>query len=354
MLTKPKRQSKSRGLPPGALVLIGDEHEGPAIITLIEYNAEAVREEKKIQLAEALESRNNSSISWVNIDGLQDISAVQKAGQVLDLHPLVMEDILNTEQRPKVEFHESYIFLSFKMLVYDELKAQVRAEQVSLILGSNYVVSFQEVPGDLFEPVRERLRKYIGKIRERGADYLAYSLMDVVVDHYFSIVEHLGDYIEKLEDVMLAEPEEEQLSKVHRLKKDVLYLKRTIQPFKDAVDKLYADQSDLVRDLTRRFLTDIQDHLHQVLDTLDSYKDVDSSLKDIYLSALSVKMNNVMKVLTIMASIFIPLTFLAGVYGMNFKYIPELDWKYSYPVFWVVNIAVVVGMLIYFKRKDWL
>jgi magnesium transporter len=288
------------------------------------------------------------------MDGLHEVQIIGKIGRHFGIHPLVLEDIVNTGQRPKAEDFDDYLFFVLKMLSYDESSGRVFAEQVSLILGPRYLITFQEKEGDVFAFVRERIRKAKGRIRKCGCDYLAYALVDAIVDHYFIVLEKIGEKIELLEEALLEDPNSQTLEAIHHLKRELIFFNKQTRPLRDVFNFLIKDESPLVQENTRPFLRDIHDHMVQVIDTTESFRDMLSSLMDLYLSTVSHKMNEVMKVLTIMATIFIPLTFIAGIYGMNFKFMPELEWKWSYPVLWGVLIVVFVLMIFWFKRKKWL
>jgi len=295
-----------------------------------------------------------SPMTWVTVTGLHDIDLIKSLGQHFGIHPLILEDIVNTGQRPKAEDYDDYIFVVLKMLFYDAAANHITAEQVSFILGARYLISFQEVEGDVFNFVRERIRKGKGRIRKSGPDYLAYALMDAVVDHYFTILERLGEQIEQLEEELLKNHSPHTMQRIHSLKREMIFLRKQVWPLRDLLNFLMREESALVQESTDLFLRDVYDHTIQVIDTIDSFRDVLTGMLDLYLSTLSNKMNEVMKVLTIIATIFIPLTFIAGIYGMNFKFMPELEWKWSYPILWMLLLAIFVIMLFWFKRQKWL
>ncbi|MBN1795103.1 MAG: magnesium/cobalt transporter CorA [Sedimentisphaerales bacterium] len=349
------RHSRKAGLPPGTLVHIGEKKTESVRITLINYDAERFEEKKIDRIEQCFDLKDTSTVTWINIDGLHDVGLIEKIGSGFGLHPLVLEDLLNSGQRPKFEDFESYAFIVFKMLGYDEKKKDVLSEQVSLILGRNFVLSIQEQPGDVFDGIRERIRNAKGRIRKMGCDYLAYALLDAVVDSYFGILEKIGDRIEIIEEKLVSKPDEKMLHEIHNLKSEMLYLRKSVWPLREVISGLTRAESELITDATGIYLRDVYDHTVQVIDTIESYRDMVSGMLDIYLSSVSNRMNAVMKVLTIIATIFMPLGFFAGVYGMNFEYMPELKWRWAYPVgFWGVIVIVVLGMLIYFKRKKWL
>jgi magnesium transporter len=350
-----KKVSKKIGLSPGTLVHIGKKKIEKVRIRIIDYDEAQLQEKEAKTIEECFPFKEKPTVTWVNIDGLHDIEVIEKIGKHFDLHPLVLEDILNTEQRPKIEDFDDYIFVVLKMLYFDESQDEIRAEQVSIILGSNFVLSFQERVGDIFNPLRERIRNAKGRIRKMGADYLAYALMDATVDNYFTVLEKLGEKIEDTEEKLVSNPTPETLQTIHNLKREMIFLRKSVWPLREVVNSLERGESSLIKESTKIFLRDVYDHTIQVIDTVETFRDLLSGMLDIYLSSISNRMNQVMKVLTIIATIFIPLTFVAGIYGMNFEYMPELKWHWFYPkAFWVVMIGVAGVMLVYFRRKKWL
>jgi magnesium transporter len=349
-----KKSSKKAGQSPGSLVHIGDKKAETIKITLMNYDSDNLLEKQLPAIEDSFPYRDTPPVSWINVDGLHEIDVIEKIGMHFGIHPLVLEDILNTGQRTKAEEFENYLYIVLRMLIYDETAERISAEQVSLVLGPHFLLSFQEKEGDVFTLVRERIRKARGRIRKSGCDYLAYALMDAVVDHYFEILEKLGDKIEYLEEQLLEDTAPWMLEETHHLKREMIFLRRQVWPLREVLNSLVKDPSDLIRDTTHVFLRDVYDHTVQVIDMIESYRDILSGLSDLYLSTVSNRMNEVMKVLTIIATIFIPLTFIAGIYGMNFKYMPELKWHYSYPVLWLVLILIFVVMILWFKRKKWL
>ncbi|MBU1614655.1 magnesium/cobalt transporter CorA [bacterium] len=348
-----KKRSKKAGLPPGSLVHIGERKTEKTRITIIDYDQAQLQEKEAGSIEECFAFKDNPTVTWINIDGLHQIEIIEKMGRHFNLHSLVLEDIVNTGQRPKMEDFEDYIFIVLKMLYYDQ-KGGIKTEQVSLILGPNFVISFQEQEGDVFNPIRERIRKAKGRIRKMGADYLAYALMDTIVDNYFIILERLGEEIEDMEEELLTNPTTETLQKIHFLKREMILLRKSTWPLRELINGLERTESPLIQESTDVYLRDVYDHTIQVIDTVETFRDMISGMLDIYLSSISNKMNEVMKVLTIIATIFIPLTFLAGVYGMNFRYMPELEWHGGYFVVLLVMAAVGMSMVIYFRKKRWL
>ncbi len=350
-----KRVSKKIGLSPGALVHIGKKKIEKVRIKLIDYDEKQLQEKEPKSIEECLPFKDLPTVTWVNIDGLHDIKVMEKIGKHFSLHPLVLEDILNTEQRPKIEDFDDYIFIVLKMLYCDEGDAEIRAEQVSIILGSNFVLSFQERAGDIFNPLRERITNAKGRVRKMGPDYLAYCLLDAIVDNYFVVLERLGEQIEGMEEELVTNPTPETLQTLHNLKREMIFLRKSVRPLREVVSRLERGESPLIKESTGIYLRDIYDHTIQVIDTVETFRDMLSGMLDIYLSSVSNRMNEVMKVLTIIATIFIPLTFVAGIYGMNFEYMPELKWHWVYPrAFWIVMAGIAGFMLFYFRRKRWL
>ena len=348
-----KKGLKTRGLPPGELVHIGEKKTENVKISIIDYSIGKFDEKEVKNVEDCFPFKRKPSITWINVDGLHELEIIEKLSSYFDIHPLVQEDIVNTDQRPKMEDYENYMFLVLKMLYVDEKTHEIHSEQVSLILGNNFVISFQETIGDVFDAVRERIRKSKGRIRKMGADYLAYSLIDSIVDNYFIILERIGERVENLEQEVVTNPAPEILQQIYNLKREMIYLRKSVWPLREVINSLLRDESKLIKETTDIFTRDLYDHTIQVIDTIETYRDMISGMLDVFMSSVSNKMNEIMKVLTIFAAIFIPLTFIAGVYGMNFQYMPELAFPWAYPVIWVVIITVGVSLLLYFKKKKW-
>jgi len=323
-------------------------------ITIIDYDEEKFQEKEVETIDEVFPFCDKSTATWINLDGIHQVDSIEKIGKHFKIHPLVLEDIMNTGQRPKMEDFNNYLFLVLKMLSYDEEENETKTEQVSLILSSNYVISFQESEGDVFDPIRERIRTDRGRIRKMGVDYLAYSLIDAIVDNYFMVLEKIGEKIEDIEDELVKNPTPEVLHTIHRLKRELIFLRKSVWPLREVISRLERWESPLIDKSIDIYLRDVYDHTIQVIDALETFRDMLSGMLDIYLSSVSNRMNEVMKVLTIIATIFIPLTLVAGIYGMNFKYMPELDWVWGYPMVYTVMLAVSAVMLVYFRRKKWL
>lgn len=348
-----KRSAKA-GLPPGTLVYIGEPRREPISLTLIAYNATRYEEREIASPAEIPSPLDESAVTWINVEGLHEVDLIRQIGDAFGLHPLVQEDILNTNQRPKVEEYDDALYIVLKMLSFDEKEGIVQ-EQVSIILGRHYVLSFQEGRvGDVFEPVRERLRTGKGRIRHLGADFLAYSLLDAVVDAYFIILERVGDQVELLQEEVVTDPTPRTLQTIHALKRQMILLRRSVWPLREVIGGLQRGESPLFTEATRLYLRDVYDHTVQVIETVETFRDMLAGILDSYLSSLSTRLNQIMKVLTIIATIFMPLTFIVGIYGMNFRYMPELEWRWGYAAVWGVLLLVGLSMLIVFKRKKWL
>lgn len=348
------KRDKKIGLPPGTPVFIGDKKEEQTKVTVLDYDEKRFQEIRVADIEECFPFKETSTVTWINIDGVHDVGFIQKLGEHFNLHPLIIEDIVNTQQRPKMEESEDSIYIVLRMLYLGHGSNETQAEQVSVVFGKNFVISFQEKEGDIFEIIRERIRKGKGRIRQKGADYLAYALIDAVVDHYFVILEKDGEKIEDLEDEIVSDPRPETLKEIHRLKREMIFLRRSVWPLRELVNSLERGESPLIDPSTRIYFRDVYDHTIQVIDTLETYRDMLTGMHDTYLSSISNRMNEVMKVLTIIATIFIPITFIAGVYGMNFEFMPELKWRWAYFGVWGIIIVIVISMLIYFRRKKWL
>jgi len=349
-----KGRSKKAGLPPGTLIHIGARKVQETKITILDYDENQFHEREVKAIEECFIFKDQPTVTWINMDGLHQTEILEKLGECYGLHPLVLEDILNTEQRPKMEDYGDYVYVVVKMLHDKGKKGQVEAEQVSLIVGPNFVFSFQESGGDVFDPIRERIRSNKGRLRKMGADYLAYSLLDAIVDYYFVILEKLGERVEFLEEELVTNPKTQTLQEIHHLKSEMIFLRKAVWPLREVIGVLERGESPLIQKATSVYLRDVYDHTIQAIDTVETFRDMVSGMLDIYLSSVSNRLNAVMKVLTIIATVFMPLTFLAGVYGMNFKHMPELEWRWGYPLIWAVMIGIAVVMLIQFKKKKWL
>jgi len=348
------KRSRKAGLPPGSLVHVGEKKAERAKITIIDYDEQNFQEKEAKTVEECFPFKETATVTWINIDGVHDSEVVSKIGTHFCIHSLILEDIMTTQQRPKMEDMGDYIYVVVRMLSYEGKKNVVLSEQVSLIIGPNFVISFQEDVGDVFDSVRDRIRTGKGRLRKMGPDYLAYSLLDSIVDNYFLVLEKLGEKVEFVEEELVSDPGRKTLQEIHVLKREMIFLRKSVWPLREVVNSLERAESSLIKESTGIFLRDVYDHTIQVIDTVETYRDMLSGMLDMYLSSVSNRMNEVMKVLTIIATIFIPLTFIAGVYGMNFKYMPELGWRYGYFAILGFMFSLGIFMLILFKRKKWM
>ncbi|KXB04011.1 magnesium transporter [candidate division MSBL1 archaeon SCGC-AAA382A03] len=327
-------------------------------ITLVDYDESNFQEKEITNVEECFPFKDKPTITWINVDGLHPPEIPEKIGNYFGLHPLILEDILNTDQRPKIEDFDEHLFVVLKMLYFDKEKDEVFSEQfseqISFILSSNFVISFQEKGSKVFENIRDRIKNSKGKIRKKGPDYLIYALIDAIVDSYFKILEKFGEKIEFLEEELVEDPNPETLQTIHELKRELISLRKTIWPLREIIGGLSRGETPLIKESTEIYFKDIYDHTIQIIDTIETYREMVSSMLDVYLSSVSNKMNEVMKVLTIIATIFIPLTFIAGLYGMNFAFMPELEWTMGYPIVLLIMVTVAGLMVIYFRRKEWL
>ncbi len=349
-----KKREASKGLAPGSLVFVGDKKVENIRIRVIDYDKDALNEEELKDISKSAKFENTDTVTWINVDGLHDLELMKEIGKIFSIHPLLLEDILNTGQRPKIEEFDNCLFMVLKMLRYDREKQMILAEQLSMVVGKTYLLTFQEKPGDVFEPVRDRIRKQKGRIRITGVDYLSYALLDIIVDNYIHIIEMLGEQIEELEEDVISHPDSILMEKINNFKREMVFLRKSIRPVKEAVVKLSKLDSEFIDDRTIPFLKDLEDHIIQAVESIDTYGDMLSDQLDIYNTGVNNRINDIMRVLTIFAAIFIPLTFIAGIYGTNFEYLPELHFKYSYYIFWGVMITLAVSMIIFFRKKGWL
>ena len=349
--------ARKAGMVPGTVVHVGDMDRHPVRITLIEYDPERFAEREIADASECAERKGGKEICWINVEGVHDLRVIEQLGEHFGLHPLLLEDVANTEQRPKLEDYGEHLYIVLRML-YEQPgpddAVEIDSEQVSLIFGAEWVITFLEDPGDVFDPVRRRLRENRGRVRKLGADYLAYALIDVIVDNYFAVLERFGDLAEDLEQDAMTEPDSQTMQAIQEMKRAMVQVRRVIWPLRDVLSTMLRGESRLIRKSTLVYLRDAYDHVVRVVDIVETYRELIGGLMDIYLTSVSNRMNEVMKVLTVIATIFIPLTFIAGVYGMNFDNIPELHWSYGYWYVWAIMLVVGVIMLFYFRRKKWL
>jgi magnesium transporter len=347
-------QKHKTGLPPGTIVYSGTEQTARVKLTLIEYNEKEFFEKEFHDLSDCLEHLRPDMVRWINVDGIHNIDFIHVIGERFSLHPLTLEDIANTDQRPKFEEYDTYLVSIMKMLYFEN---EVQAEQLSIVLlDNNTVISFQEAEGgDAFDIIRNRIRQGKGRVRKLGADYLSYCLIDAVVDFYFVIIEKIGDRLEELEEELIENPTRATLLQLHNMKREMISLRKAVWPVRELINNLERCENKLIKKTTRIFLRDVYDHSIRIIETVETYRDLLSGMMDIYLSSQSNKMNEVMKVLTIITTIFVPVTFIAGVYGMNFKHnFPEIDSPYGYPIVMGFMIVVILGLLLYFRKKKWL
>ena len=350
------KKKKKIGEPPGTLVYTGKAIETPSKLTVITYDKELFNiEEVKLEGDGTFKlSLKKDRVNWINVTGLANVKLIEYIGNIFDLHPLVLEDILNPLQRPKIEDFSKYIFIVMKKLIYNEENEEFEQEQISLILGENFVLSFQEFETDLFKPIIERIQIPKGRIRTMDSDYLLYALIDLIVDNYFIVIEFLSEKVEILEEYLVKDPTPKTLQEIYQLKKIIIELRKSVWPLRELVSKLQREQSKLISDNLQIYLRDIYDHIFRITETLDNYREIIFGMLDMYLSSVSNKMNDIMKVLTIISTVFIPLSFLAGFYGMNFQFMPEFSNPFGYPALIIVMIIIFVSMLIYFKKRNWI
>ncbi len=360
MLDFLKLRSDKANLPPGSAVYVGKERAHIVEIRIMDYDRENFVDSSELDMADVQRLRDSPSTTWLNIDGLHEVSVVEQIGKMFGLHPLTIEDIVNATQRPKIDIFDDYVYLVVKMPLYNDELNSIEMEQVSFVLMEHILITFQEKSGDVFDGVRTRVSNNKGRIRKMGGDYLTYALLDALIDSYFGVLEKLGEYVEILELELVEDPRPATLRKIHELKREMILLRKSVWPLREVASSLQRDEIPFITEATAPFLKDLYDHVIQVLDIVETYRDIVSGMLDIYLSSISNKMNEVMKVLTIFAAIFIPLTFVAGLYGMNFNTeksrfnMPELNWVYGYP-FALALMAVVAGlMILFFRKKRWL
>jgi len=349
-----RRTGKTPGSAPGTLVHTGERRVEKTRLHLIRYGADRIEERDVASPAECLPANDHDTVTWLDVTGLHETDLLAQVGRLAGMHPLLLEDVMSTGQRPKQEEYEQHHYLVLRMLQFDADRNEISEEQISVVVGTNYVISFQESAGDVWDPVRERIRTARGSIRQRGPDYLAYALLDAVVDGYFAIVEAIGDQIEVLEAEVIQEPERATITRIYQIKGEMLIARKAVWPLRDLFNTLIRDESRLFTDSTKIFLRDAYDHAVQVIDSVETMRDLSASLVDLYLSSVSNRMNEVMKMLTLIATLFIPLTFIVGVYGMNFQFMPELHWRWGYPAIWAVIVGLSTALLLYFRKRRWL
>ena len=352
----PKRKKKAAskiGMPPGSIVYLGEKKVDKVTIKVTEYD-EAGAETYEIKSVEEIDPFTDTpQVTWISVCGLHETDFLKQVGEKFKIHPLVLEDILNVDTRPKIEITDDYLFIVMKLVLFNPDQKILETEQVSFILGRSFLFSFSERTDEIFNPIKDRITSQLGKIRKRGSDYLLYALMDIVVDHYFLALEKIDELIESLDDEVIKNPERSQIESIYNLRNLLLHIRRSVYPLREIVNQLIKDDSDLLDESIEPYLRDLYDHTIHITETIEQQREVTNGLMEIYLSMMSNRMNEVMKVLTVIATIFIPLTFIVGIYGMNFPNMPEMNWPWAYFAVWGIMIAVVVGMVVYFRRKNW-
>ena len=351
-ILRPRR--KTPGLPPGSLVYTGDRKSPIAHVTMLDYDEHRVVEKELARVDDCIPFKDAQTVTWINADSVTEPGLMENFGRVMGFHALMLEDILNTDQRPKFEDYGNYIYIVVKMLDYDVKKGEIETEQLSLILGPNYMISFQERAGDFFDPLRERIRKSLGRVRKLGADYLAYAILDIIVDHYFVVLEKLGEKIEQLEDIVITDPRENTARAVHAVRREMIFVRKSVWPLREVVTSMQRSESDLIRESSAVYFRDLQDHIMQVTDGVDTFRDLLNGMLDSYYSTITTRTNSVVKVLTLFSAIFMPLTFITGLFGMNFRNFPELEWHYGFQGSLILMVVVIISMVAIFKWKKWL
>lgn len=349
-----KKSSKKVGLPPGSLVHIGEKKVDKVGLSVIDYDPDYLNARELKSVEEAFPFKDSPTVTWLNIIGLHEIKTLEKIGNHFGIHPLVMEDILNTSHQPKSEIYDDYVFAIIKMIRYNPEEKKLEFEQVSIILGESFVITFQEREGDIFEPVRQRIQNPKSRLRRNGPDYLTYALLDVLVDNYYIIMENLEEVIESLEELVLQRQDESLMKDIQKTKRATILLRKSVWPLRDAIDEIMSEDSNLIKEFTAPYLRDLYDHAIHVIETIEMFREMVSGIMDLYLSNISNRMNEVMKILTIIASVFIPLTFIAGIYGMNFENMPELKWPFGYHLVLAIMLLIVVISVILFKKRKWI
>ncbi len=349
-----KNKDAALGKAPGELIFIGEQKVQETTLRVIDYDRDNLSEQELQDIKDGIPYKETETVTWININGLQDTELIKQVGEGFGLHALVLDDIVNTGQRPKMEEYDDYLFFVVKMMRYDEAAGFIKSEQLSMILGKSFVLTFQEQPGDVFEPVRDRIRKHKGRIRKVGIDYLTYALLDTIVDNYIFIIERLGEQIEEIEDEILDNPSQDVLTRINNYKREMNYLRKSVRPAREFMLHLSRLDSNLIKDETTPFLKDLLDLASQAVEVIDTYREMLSDHLNIYNTGVNNRLNEIMKVLTIFSAIFIPLTFIAGIYGTNFEYLPELHYRYSYFIMWGVFLTVFLAMLRFFRRRHWL
>lgn len=347
--------SAKSGMPPGSLVHVGDVLVDQTILSVIDYSKDVLQEAQIESVEELLRFRDSDTVTWVIVEGLANVDVVARIGEIFGIHQLVLEDILNTHQRPKFEEYEGYLFIVLKGLIASGEQFSVDYEQISLLVLENFVITFKEKRDDLLFPVQQRIRTSKGRFRSLGSDFLTYSILDAIIDQNFVLIDSLDEAITVQEDELLSgNSSSATLNAIQRLKRDIVLIRRYVSPVRQMINTILRSESPLIKEQTQIYLRDVSDHAVRIIESIELHRDIISGLLEIHISSVNNRMNEVMKVLTVFASIFIPLTFLTGIYGMNFDYMPELKWRWGYPVLWLAFIAIPTVLLVYFRRKKWL
>jgi len=355
MLKSSKSRANKIGKAAGALVYVGERRIDKVRIAIIDYDKEGFFQElSNASIEDLARGKNDDTTTWINISGLHDTEFIAEIGRYFNLHPLLVEDILNTDQRPRLESYDDYIYCVLKMLKWQEENAAIEIEQVSILIGKTYVLSFEEGQDDIFNPLRQRLNNEQGRLRNCGSDYLAYAILDTIVDNYFLILEQLSEQLERLEDEVITSPAPNTLDTIQKLKREIIYIQKFVWPLREAIGRLSRGDISLFDQHTLIYVRDVYEHVIQIIDSVETFRGIISGLLEIYLSSVSNKMNEIMKVLTIIATIFIPITFLTSLYGMNLPNMPELNWPFAYPLLWILIFLISGVLLLYFKRRGWL
>jgi magnesium transporter len=349
-----ERASHKSGMPPGSLIHVGESQDFNVRISLVDYSADSFESRTVDSIEALLPYRDKDTVTWVNVEGIHDVALIEAIGQKFSIHPLVLEDIMNTHQRPKMEDYEETLYIVIRRPLFDREALKVDYEQISLLILDGFIFTFREEVDGLFDPVVRRLRESKGRFRSSGYDYLAYTILDVVVDQFFLFQDAMDLVFEELEDELMTEPTPDTLKTIQRIKRELIFLRRGVTPLREMLSELLRSESPLIQERTKLYLRDVYDHAIRVTEAMESYRDLIAGMLDIYLSSVSNKLNETMKILTVFSTIFIPLTFITGIYGMNFDFMPELKWKWAYPSLWLIFIVVAGGLLVFFRRKRWL
>ncbi len=349
------KRTRKAGLPPGTLVHTGEQTGEALRIAVVQYTADHFTEKDIASLEDLVSYKESATACWISVYGLSQVTALERIGQIFGMHPLVLEDIVNTDQRPKMEDYGDYLYIVLRILSFNEKRQEIAGEQISIILGEGYIISFHETAaGDSFAPLRERLRNGKGKSRKMGVDYVAYALMDAVVDNYFVLLERLGEHVDLIEEDLVINPQTRTMRAIHKLKREMIFLRRSVWPVREVISGLQRVDSKLVHASTLIYLRDVYDHTIHAIDTIETLRDMLSGMVDIYLSSITNRLNEVMKVLTIITTLFIPPSLIAGVYGMNFHNMPELGWQWGYPLALLMMAGLGIAMYVFFRYRKWL